>query len=465
VNHGSALGNDAADPALAARVRGLMPQLRAELAGLVAIPSVSETGYPEASRPALLQARDAVAALFQEAGCERVGSLELPDTAPMVTAEIPAPDGAPTVLLYSHYDVVPAGDESLWHSPPFEPTERDGAIFGRGTADTKSNIMAHVGALRAWGGRPPVGVKVVIEGMEEVGGGALTTYPPQNPGMFGADVMIIGDMGNVRPGVPTLTVALRGMANVTVEARTLASAKHSGLYGGAAPDALLALIRALATLHDERGDVAVDGLRREEWAGASNTEEEFRAAAEVEDGQPLIGTGSLGSRVWSGPAITVTGIDVPSVDDAVNAVSPYARAKLNLRVHPEQDARGAQAALVRHLENQAPFGIQLRVRARSTGNGFAARTSSAGYDAARAAWSAAWGAPTVTIGAGGSIPLVSALQEAAPGADMLLVGTADGYANIHGPNERVLLDEFEKATLAEADLLGRLASAYGGGHH
>jgi cysteinylglycine-S-conjugate dipeptidase len=465
VNHGSAIGSDAADPALAGRVRGLMPQLTAELAGLVTIPSVSEAGYPEASRPALLQARDAVAALFQEAGCERVASLELPDTAPMVTAEIPAPDGAPTVLLYSHYDVVPAGDESLWHSPPFEPAERDGAIFGRGTADTKSNIMAHVGALRAWGGRPPVGVKVVIEGMEEVGGGALTTYPPQNPGMFGADVMIIGDMGNVRPGVPTLTVALRGMANVTVEARTLASAKHSGLYGGAAPDALLALIAALATLHDDRGDVAVEGLRRGEWAGASNTEEEFRAAAEVEDGQPLIGTGSLGSRVWSGPAITVTGIDVPSVDDAVNAVSPYARAKLNLRVHPEQDARQAQVALVRHLESQAPFGIQLRVHARSTGNGFAARTSSAGYDAARAAWSAAWGAPTVTIGAGGSIPLVSALQEAVPGADMLLVGTADGYANIHGPNERVLLDEFEKATLAEADLLGRLASAYDGGHH
>jgi acetylornithine deacetylase/succinyl-diaminopimelate desuccinylase-like protein len=259
-------------------------------------------------------------------------------------------------------------------------------------------------------------------------------------------------------------VALRGMANVIVEVRTLASAKHSGLYGGAAPDALLALIRALATLHDEHGDVAVEGLRREEWTGASNTEEEFRALAEVADGQPLIGTGNLGSRVWSGPGITVIGIDVPSVDDAVNAVSPYARAKLNLRVHPEQDAGQAQAALMRHLESQMPFGIRLEVHPGATGNGFAARTSSAAYDAAREAWSAAWGGQTVTIGAGGSIPLVSALAQAVPRAEMLLVGTADGYANIHGPNERVLLDEFEKATLAEADLLGRLASAYGGGH-
>jgi len=444
---------------MAGRVRGLMPRLKADLIELVAIPSVSEARYPAASRPALLQARDAVAALFKDAGCDRVSSLELPDTAPMMIAEIPAPDGAPTVLLYSHYDVVPAGDLSQWNSPPFQPTERDGAIFGRGAADTKSNIMAHVGALRAWGGRPPVGVKVVIEGMEEVGGGAVTTYPPQNPEMFDADVMIIGDMGNVRPGVPTLTVALRGMANVTVEVRTLSSAKHSGLYGGAAPDALLALIRALATLHDERGDVAVDGLRREEWTGASNTEEEFRALADVVDGQPLIGTGNLGSRVWSGPGITVIGIDVPSVDDAVNAVSPYARAKLNLRVHPEQDAAEAQAALLRHLQNQMPFGIRLQVHPGATGNGFAAHTSSAAYDAARAAWSAAWGAQTVTIGAGGSIPLVSALAQAVPDADILLVGTTDGYANIHGPNERVLLDEFEKATLAEADLFGRLAAA------
>lgn len=226
---------------------------------------------------------------------------------------------------------------------------------------------------------------------------------------------------------------------------------------------MLALIRALATLHDEHGNVAVEGLRREEWSGASNTEEEFRALAEVADGQPLIGTGNLGSRVWSGPAITVIGIDVPSVDDAVNAVSPYARAKLNLRVHPEQDAAEAQAALVRHLEKQRPFGIRLQVRAEATGNGFAARTSSAAYDAARGAWSAAWGAATVAIGAGGSIPLVSSLNQAVPDADILMVGTADGYANIHGPNERVLLDEFEKATLAEADLLGRLAAAHGGG--
>ena len=449
--------DEAAADSLRDHVRGLMPRLTQDLKDLVSIASVSAPGYPESTRAALTEAHDAVATLFREAGVERLEAIELPDTAPVVFGEIPAPTGAPTVLLYSHYDVVPAGDESLWETPPFEPTERDGAIHGRGAADTKSNIVALAGALRAWNGRPPVGIKLVIEGLEEVGGGAFTTYPQTDPERFAADVMLIGDMGNVRPGVPTLTVALRGMANVMVEVRTLASAKHSGQYGGAAPDALLALMRAIAWLHDDRGNVAVEGLRREEWTGGGPNEEEFRALAEAAEGVPLIGTGTLGSRVWSGPAITVIGVDVPSVEESLNAVSPYARAKLNVRVHPEQDPAEAQAAVVRHLQAAMPFGIALEVQGLETGHGYAARTDSEAAEAAKAAWSAAWGAQTVLAGAGGSIPLVRSLHEASPGAEILLVGTADGYANIHGPNERVLLDELEKVTLAEADLFGRLA--------
>jgi acetylornithine deacetylase/succinyl-diaminopimelate desuccinylase-like protein len=439
------------------RVAELMLRLTDDLKALMAIPSVSEPGNPAHTHAALQQAHHAVADLLRDAGCATVGSIDLPDTAPVVFAEIPAPPGAPTVLLYSHYDVVPAGDESLWETPPFTPTERDGAIYGRGAADTKSNIMALIGALRAWDGRPPVGVKVVVEGLEEVGGGAFTTYPPTDADRFAADLMLIGDLGNIRPGLPTLSIALRGMANVTVEVRTLESAKHSGQYGGAAPDALLALIRALATLHDDNGDVAVAGLRREEWTGGGPTDEEFRGLAEVVGDLPLIGTGTLGSRVWTGPAITVIGIDVPSVAGSLNAVSPYARAKLNVRVHPEQDPGEAQAAVIDHLREAMPFGIALEVTAGETGQGFAARTDNAAFAAAHAAWSAAWGVEAVTAGVGGSIPLVASLHEAAPDAPVVLIGTADGYANIHGPNERVLLDEFEKVTLAAADLLGRLA--------
>ena len=386
--------------------------------------------------------------------------LELPDTAPVMLGEIAAPEGAPTVLLYSHYDVVPVGDEDKWESPPFEATERDGAIYGRGSADTKSNILMHVGAIRAWGGKPPVGIKVVIEGQEEVGGGAFATFPAIRPELFDADAMVIGDMGSVRPGVPTLTIALRGMMAVTVEARTLAGPKHSGQFGGAAPDALLALVRALATMHDENGDVAVEGLTREPWTGASYTDEEFRTLSEALPDVPFLGTGELGERIWSGPALTVTGIDALPVDRAVNAVVPYARAKVSGRIHPEQGPLEAQAALVRHFESVRPYGVSLVVHTAETGSGFAADTGGPAYAAASEALADAWGGEPVSIATGGSIPLVNYLQQAAPRAEMLLMGTTDGFANIHAPNERVLVDEFEKAVLAEAEFFGRYAASF-----
>lgn len=444
-------------------VAGLMPSLKADLDRLVRIPSVSIPGRVDEP---LLKAHEMVARLFRDAGVH-VTRLDLPDTAPVVVGHIPAPPGAPTVLLYSHYDVVPAGDETLWDSPPFEPTERNGAIYGRGTADTKSNVIAHIGALRAWEGRPPVGIKICIEGYEEIGSGALPGYPASDPDLFAADALYIADMGSIEPGIPTLTTALRGMANVFLEVRTLHSGKHSGQYGGAAPDALLAVLHAIASLHDEHGDVAVAGLRRNEWAGAAQSESQFRELGTVLDGMPLIGSGGLGSRVWSGPAITVIGIDVPSVDGAVNAVSPYARAVLNVRVHPEQDATQAQALVMEHLRNVRPFGIDLDVSPGPTGDGFSAVTSGPAYEAARVAWAQAWGTDVILAGSGGSIPIVSALAGALPDAEALLVGTTDGYANIHGPNERVLIDEFEKAVIAETkffrEFAARAAARAGGG--
>ena len=452
------MSSQAGTEELRARVNGLMPQITSELETLVAIPSVSIAGYPESTHAGLAAAESEVTRVFAESGVERFDVVNLPETAPIVFGEIPAPPGAPTVLLYGHYDVVGAGDLGLWNTEPFVPTTIDGAMYGRGTADTKGNIMACAGALRAWGGKPPVGVKIVVEGLEEVGGGAFTTYPQTDPARFASDVMVIADMGNIRPGMPTLTVGLRGMANVMIEVRTLGSAKHGGQYGGAAPDALLALMRGIASLHDDHGDVAVAGLRRDAWTGGGPTDDEFRSLAEVEDGVPLIGTGTLGERVWTGPAITVIGVDVPSVDNALNAVSPYARAKLNVRVHPEQDPQEAQEAIIAHLRNAMPFGISLTVTGLETGYGYAAKTDGPVYDIARSVWADAWEAETVFIGAGGSIPLVRSLHEAAPAADILLVGCTDGYANIHGPNERVMLDELERTTLAIADLFGRLGA-------
>lgn len=440
-------------------VSALTPQLKEELARLVAIPSLSEWGFPEHTQGPVLDAYEAVRGLFEGVGVT-LGRLDLPGTAPVLTGELPGPPGSPTVLLYGHYDVVPAGDETLWESPPFETSERDGAIYGRGAADSKSNILVHVGALRAWDGKPPVGVKLLLEGQEEVGSPLEEGYPSEDPELFRADAILVADGGSIRAGQPSLTVSLRGDARITVEVRTLASNKHSGQYGGAAPDALVTLVRALASLWDANGDVAVDGLRREEWTGESYTDEEFRKLAEIEPGMPIVGSGGIGSKIWSGPGITVLGIDCPAVEGAAAAVQAHARAVLNVRVHPEQPAVEAQAAVMRHLEAQRPFGVPLAVSAGATGDGFRARSSGHAWDAMVAAMSAAWGSDTVEIATGGAIPLVKAMSDGVPEAALFVFGATDSFANIHGPNERVLVDEWERALYAETLFFHELAERW-----
>ncbi|MFI6086526.1 M20/M25/M40 family metallo-hydrolase [Streptomyces sp. NPDC051218] len=444
---------------LEATVDDLMDSLRADLERLAAIPSIAFPGFPTAP---VHEAHDLLVELLREAGVPSVERLDLPDTAPVIYGQIPPPTpDAPTVLLYGHYDVQPPGDESLWKSPPFEPTPIEGGLRARGIADDKSNVIAHLGMLRAYGGRPPVGIKIVIEGQEEYGS-AFDDYPPTDPERFACDAMVVADLGNLRPGTPTLTTALRGASEVVVEVRTLDEPRHSGEFGGAAPDALLVLLKALATLHDVHGDVAVEGLRREDWSGTSYTEDEFRELAGVVDGAPLIGSGSLGERLWSGPAITVIGLDAPTVEHAASAVVPYARAKLNLRFHPRQDPEEAQGKLVDHLRSLRPFGVPLTVTPGDTGPGYEAATGGPAYRAARAALKEAWGEDASFVATGGSIPLVNGLAKAAPGAEVLLFGAQDSMCNLHAPNERVLFSELRNTVVAMTAFVREYAADFGG---
>ncbi|WP_236518329.1 M20/M25/M40 family metallo-hydrolase [Sandaracinus amylolyticus] len=430
-------------------VRDQMPRLVDELMTLTRIPSISGEG---ADPKPLFEAHDYVVKLLREAGLTDIQDLRIPGkVAPVIIARTHAAESRPTVLLYTHYDVVPAGDLDLWETPPFEPTRRNGAIYGRGISDSKANILATIGALRVFDGAPPVSVTIVFEGQEEVGS-PFDFYPPEAPEIFRSDAMIIADNGSVRPGVPALTISLRGSAAVTVSARTLAADKHSGQYGGAAPDARIALVHALASLHDEKGDVAVPGLLRTPWRGMDYREHEFRELGEVVPGAPLQGTGTIGERIWSGPAITITGFDSPPVSAPINAVASSARASLNIRVHPDQDAAEAQAAVIAHLRAQRPFGIELEVSAAGeNGNGFSMSAGGRAHQLMLRALREAWGADPVDVAGGGSIPIVMSLARAVPDAEMLLMGATDGHSNIHGPNERVLLDELEKATIAKAE--------------
>ena len=445
------------DPArlqvLRAAVTREMPGVRRDLEALVRIPSVSALAFDQAHVEASAQA---VAELLRGAGLQDVELLR-EGGAPAVVGHLPGPDGAPTVLLYAHHDVQPPGDDADWTSAPFEPVERDGRLFGRGAADDKAGVMAHLAAIRAHDGRPPVGVTVFIEGEEESGSPSLGQILRRHRDKLNADVLVLADSMNWKVGVPALTTSLRGLVEAFVEVRTLEHAVHSGMYGGAVMDALTALTRLLGCLHDEAGDVAVPGLHATEAADLDLTETELRADASVLDGVQLVGTGRLTSRLWTRPALTVVGIDAPSTERASNTLQPRAKAKLSLRVAPGQDPLVAYDALADHLRANAPWGVHVEVTLKETGAAFAADANGPAYDAARASFADAWGVPPVDMGVGGSIPFIAEFAEIFPAAAILVTGVEDPDTRAHGADESLHLAEFERVCLAEAVLLERLA--------
>jgi acetylornithine deacetylase/succinyl-diaminopimelate desuccinylase-like protein len=435
-------------------VQQVLPSVRADLERLVRIPSVSAD---PAAAPHLRASANAVADLLSQAGLPDVEVLTVPQGQPAVVARHPAPPGAPTVLLYAHHDVQPTGDPTAWDSDPFQPRERDGRLYGRGTADDKAGVAVHLAALRAHGGRLPVGVTVLVEGEEEIGSPTLAEFLDAYRERLAADVVVFADGANWTADVPALTTTLRGGTAVTVEVRTLHHGVHSGQYGGPVPDALTALCRLLATLHDERGDVAVPGLVRGTVDPLDLTEDQFRADAGLVPGVRLTGTGGLTDRLWAGPAVAVIGLDAPAVQAASNTLIPVARAKVSMRVAPGDDAARARDALTGHLRAHAPWGAQVTVHPGAAAAPYAARTGGPGYLAACEALTEAWGTPALDIGAGGSIPFVTAYAQVFPAAEILVTGVEDPDTRAHGANESLHLAMFGRACLAETLLLRNLA--------
>ncbi len=436
------------------RVGDLFPELRADLERLIGLPSLAFEGYP---RGPLQETADAVAALVAVAGMPQVELLNIPGAPPVVYAARPAAPGAPTVLLYAHYDVQPAGDEAKWTSPPFEPAERDGRLYGRGACDDKSGIIMHTGALRAIGGDCAVGIKIVIEGQEETGFGALEEFVLAHPGLFAADAIVIADAGNRSLGVPTLTTSLRGLTAVDLEVATLKGPVHSGSFGGAAPDALIALTRIIATLHDANGDVAIDGLDRIPYDGGEYDEDAYRAHAGVLPDVALIGSGGLAERLFARPSVNVIGIDAPVVREAVNSLVPRARARVSVRLAPGQDPAAAQRAVARHLLSVAPWHVRVTITPSGIGEGYLAQTDGPVLSAAAEALRVAFERDAVHFGQGGSIPLVAAFHQAVPGAEIVLWGAGEPLCRAHAPDESVDLGELQRCILAEAVFLARLS--------
>jgi acetylornithine deacetylase/succinyl-diaminopimelate desuccinylase-like protein len=436
---------DEAD-SLKARIGQLMPQVREDLERLVAIPSINFPGYDQGD---VVRCAEACAELLRGAGAEP-HLIESSSGVPTVRADIPGPPGSPTVLLYSHYDVQPAGDPDAWDSDPFRAQEREGRLYGRGAADDKSGVVTHLAVLRAFDGTPPVNVRILFEGEEEYGGD-FEEWPTTRPEVFeDIDVAVICDMGNVEIGHPTFTTQLRGIIEGVVTVDTLAEPRHSGMFGGPAPDALMVLIKLLGTLMDDQGNCSIEGIGGSQWPGADFPEDAFRVVAGVLPGQPLIGSGSLASRLYSKPAVNVVGLDAPEVATAPNAIVPSARAKISVRIPAGVDSEHATGLLKQHVMHNAPFGVRVGFEPGQPANGSAVPVGGPGFEAFSSAMEFAYGRPSTQQGAGGAVPFVANLIEAFGDLEVLGVGAQDPLARIHAPNESIHLEELRDSIVAEA---------------
>lgn len=438
-------------------------QVKETLASLVALRSIA---WPSFDQSHVAASAEAVAGLAREAGFPSVEVLTAPtasgvDGAPAVVARREGPAGARTVVLYAHHDVQPTGDETLWNTPPFVATEIGDRIYGRGASDDKAGILVHLTALRLLGDDLGVGVVLFVEGEEEAGSPSFQNFLRTHRDKLAGDVIVVADSGNWKVGTPALTTSLRGMASLEFTVSTLDHAVHSGMYGGVVPDAALAMTRLLATLHGESGAVAVSGLGGETRADVEYDEAELRRDSGVLDGVELIGDGSLASRLWSQPSITVIGLDLPNVDVSSNTLQHSVRAKLSIRVAPGGTPADALAAVKEHLRSHAPFGAQVEFGADEGGSPWRADTEDPVVDTAMAALSDGFGTEAVQVGLGGSIPFIADLLEEFPSASILVTGVEDPDARAHSANESLHVPDFRSAIVSEALLLEALGRAEG----
>ncbi len=444
---------------------------RDHLEDLVRIRSISalEDHAGEVARSAA-----ATATLLADAGLEDVEVLELEGMQPAVTGSwLHAGPDAPTVLLYAHHDVQPVGTAGRWSSEPFTPTERDGRLYARGAADDKAGILAHVSAIRAWlgtRGSLPVNVKVIVEGEEEIGSPNLTALLEAHAERLQSDVIVLADLPNHDVGWPSLTYALRGMADCTVRVATLQQPVHSGMWGGVVPDALTAMVRLLATLHDDDGEVAVPGFiadvrplpeeERARFEALGADEDKLRQDIQLRDGVALTGDPgrSIYERLWMRPTITPTGMDVTPVAQASNTLLSEVTAKLSCRLAPGQDPERAMHALADHLREHAPFDAEVEVTLGERAPAWLTDPAGPAWEAAVTAMTNAYGRAPAAVGCGGSIPFVGPFSDAFGGAPCLLVGVEDPRSNAHGEDESVHLEDLTSACLAEALLFAELGA-------
>ncbi len=445
-------------------------QARAELEALVRIPSISAD--PD-RRDDVHASAEATAELLRVHGLESVRLANVAGSHPYVIGEwMHADPGAPTVLLYAHHDVQPPGIVDNWESDPFEPEERGGRLYGRGSADDKAGGVAHAHAVAAWlstAGTLPCNVRVLIEGEEEIGSPTLQAFLEAHAEELRSDVLVLADAGNWKVGVPGLTYSLRGLAAADIELRALDGPVHSGMAGGAVPDPVIGLARLLASLVDERGDLAIDGLwddvrpptdaERAPIDGLDGDPAGFGRAMGVRPGVELVGdpAATLHERLWFRPSLTVIGIDAHPIKGSSNQIVSRAAARLSMRLAPGQVPDRVIEQLRAHVERHVPWGLELRFRALEGAPAWQTDPNGPAFDAARRALRAGFGTDAVLMGVGGSIPFVGPFADAFGGIPALLLGPADPHSRIHGENESLHIGDWRNLMASEVHLLSELA--------
>ncbi|MEU4015436.1 dipeptidase [Microbacterium sp. NPDC028030] len=452
------------DAAVLEAVATGIPSALSDLGHLVRIPGMA---WPAFDQTQLERSAERVAALATETGVfddVRVLRAAIPGTdehgQPAVLATRAARNGKPTILLYAHHDVQPPGDDALWETPPFEPTVRDGRLYGRGAADDKAGIMAHIASIRAvsevLGDDLDLGIAMFIEGEEEYGSRSFAQFLSDNKEALRADAIVVADSGNWDSVTPGLTVSLRGNARFTMRVRTLDHASHSGMFGGAVPDAMMATVTLLSTLWNADGSVAVEGMTERDASTPEYSEATLRDEAGLLPGTTPIGSGTILSRIWNKPSVTVIGIDATSVGAASNTLLPEVSVVISARVAPGQTGQEAYQALEAHLRAHAPFGADLTFSDVDLGDGFLVDTSGWAVTLTRDAMRDGYGVPSIDLGVGGSIPFIADLVREFPTAQILVTGVEDPHSRAHSPNESLHLDTFRHAVASEALLLARM---------
>ena len=432
------------------------PKALSLLSELVRIPGIAWSAFPAENLEA---SANKVAKSFEDTGVFdkveiRRSSANGQVGAPAVIAYRAARNGRPQILLYAHHDVQPPGDDEQWNTPPFQPTVIDGRIYGRGAADDKAGIVAHLTAIEVLrdmvGPDFEIGLSVFIEGEEEAGSPTFRNFLEENIDVLAADVIIVADSSNWTTTTPAITTTLRGLVSQVIEVSTLDHALHSGMYGGAVPDAMTAMIKLLSTLHDSDGNVNVAGLKSSKAAPLEYSDESLANDAGLLPGVKQIGEGSILDRIWTKPSITVIGMDAVPVDKSSNTMLPTMRAKISMRIAPGENPVEALNLLRSHLEANLPFGAKLLYGDVEQGKPFVDANAGWAKQLADASLAAAFGEPSVDIGIGGSIPFIADLIEVFPKAQILVIGVEDPDSRAHSPNESVHVDTLRSAIVAES---------------